>query len=91
MKQLMGIFDVKLQSEGITFQVTAEIMPPGMEESEFQRRVVEEWILHFGITSPIREGTLKCVSMRPVPEKPADALKVPRGSEPVLIWKSIEE
>lgn len=92
MKQLTGLFEVELQSEGIVFQVTAEIMLPGMEESEFKRRVVEEWILHFGITAPgVREETLKYVKMRPVPEKPTDALKVPRGSDPVLIWKSVEE
>ena len=32
--QLTGLFEFKLESEGIPLLVTAEIMPPGMEETE---------------------------------------------------------
>ncbi len=90
MKQLKGLFELELQSDGIAFLVTAQIMPPGMKESEAKAKVVEEWILHFAIEAPISVGAVECVKMRPLPAKPADALKVPKGTVPVLVWKSVE-
>jgi len=88
--QLTGLFELKLESEGIPLLVTAEIMPPGVEEAEVEAKVVAEWILHFGISEPIALEALKCVSMRPLAAKPADALSVPKGTLPILIWKSEE-
>jgi hypothetical protein len=35
-------------------------------------------------------GAVECVSMRPLAEKPADALRVPKGTFPILFWKSEE-
>jgi hypothetical protein len=91
MKQLTGFFEFELQSEGIAFLVTAEIVAPGLDESTAKAKVVEEWILHFGITAPIDQGKVECKKMRPLPDKPNDALKVPKGTGSILIWKSIEE
>jgi hypothetical protein len=88
--QLAGLFEFKLESNGIFLLVTAEILPPGLEEAEAKAKVVAEWILHFAISEPIALEALRCVSMRPLAAKPADALTVPKGTLPVLIWKSDE-
>jgi hypothetical protein len=88
--QLTGLFEFKLQSEGIPLLVTAEIMPPGLEEAEAKAKVMAEWILHFAISEPIALDALECVSMRPLSAKPAGALRVPKGTFPILIWKSEE-
>jgi len=88
--QLAGLFEFKLESNGIFLLVTAEILPPGLEEAEAKAKVVAEWILHFAISEPIELDALKCVSMRPLAAKPAEALTVPKGTLPVLIWKSDE-
>ena len=90
MKQLSGFFECTLESDGIPFSVTAEITPPGLEEPELKEKVVEEWALHFGISAPVSLTTMKCVAMKPLPGKPDDTLTVPKGTLPVLIWKSVE-
>jgi hypothetical protein len=91
MKKLKGFFELELESDGIAFLVTVQIMPPGIEESEAKAKVVEEWILHFAIAAPISVGAVECLKMRPLPAKPEDGLKVPKGTVPVLIWKSVEK
>lgn len=91
MNRLNGFFELELESDGIPFLVTAEIIPPGLEESELKQKVVDEWGLHFGISAPVRLDTMKCVTMRPLPGKPQDTLAVPKGTIPVLIWKSAED
>jgi hypothetical protein len=88
--QLTGLFELKLESEGIPFLATAEILPPGLAEEEAKANLVAEWILHFAISAPIAVGAVECVSMRPLAEKPADALRVPKGTFPILCWKSEE-
>jgi len=88
--QLTGLFELRLESEGIPFMVTAEIESPGIPEEEAKARIIAEWTLHFSISAPIVQGAVECVSMRPVDAKPADALRVPKGTSPVLIWKSEE-
>lgn len=91
MKRLKGFFEFALQSDGFGFLVTGEILSPGLEEGEAKRRLVEEWLLHFAITSPIRQDGMQCVEMRPLPAKPPDAMKLPKGAGRILIWKSVEE
>jgi hypothetical protein len=88
--QLTGLFELRLESEGIPFLVTVELEPPGLPEAEAKEKIIAEWVLHFAIESPIALGAIECVSMRPLTAKPANALTVPKGTAPIFIWKSEE-
>jgi hypothetical protein len=87
---LTGFFELRLNSSGIPFLVTAEIESPGLTEEEAKARIIAEWVLHFAISAPINQDNVQCESMRPLSAKPSDALRVPKGTSPVLIWKSEE-
>jgi hypothetical protein len=91
MEKLTGFFEARLEADGLAFVVTVDIEPPGMPEAEAKEQITREWIIHFAISSPVRQDVLECVSLRRIPSKPTDALPVPRGTEPILIWKSVEE
>ena len=91
MENLTGLFEARLEADGLAFIVTLSIDPPGIPEEEAKEQITREWIIHFAISSPVRQEALKCVSLRRIPAKPTDALPVPKGTDPILIWKSVEE
>jgi hypothetical protein len=49
------------------------------------------WELYFAAPEVIVPKSTTCVDSRPIQTKPDDALKVPKGIAPVLIWKSKEK
>jgi hypothetical protein len=91
MTQLKGFFEFELRAGEMTFLATVEFVPPGLEASEAKAQALELWTLHFAASEAIPSGAVECVGLNPVAEKPADALKVPKGQLPVLIWKSVEK
>lgn len=91
MEALTGLVEARLEADGLPFLVTVEIDQPGMPEKEAKEEIAREWLVHFAISSPVRQEALKCVSLRRITSKPTDSLPVPKGTEPILIWKSVEE
>ena len=91
MTQLKGFFEFEFRAGEMTFLATVEFAPPGLEASEARARALELWTLHFAASEAIAPGTVECIGLNPLAEKPADALKVPKGRLPVLIWKSVEK
>jgi hypothetical protein len=86
-----GFFEFELRSGDRTFITTVELLPPGLEASEARTKVPEVWELYFAAPEVIVPGSTTSVDSRPIQTKPDDALKVPKGIAPVLIWKSKEK
>jgi len=86
-----GFFEFTLRSEGRVFLATVELIAPGLEESEATTKVAQIWELGFGAPEVVVPGSVTCANLRQVQMKPTDALKVPKGIAPVLIWKSEEQ
>jgi hypothetical protein len=86
-----GFFEFELRSGDRTFIATVELLPPGLEASEARAKVPEVWELYFAAPEVIVPKSTTCVDSRPIQTKPDDALKVPKGIAPVLIWKSKEK
>jgi len=90
MDELQGFFEFEFGSEDMKYLATVEIAPPGIKVSEAKTRPLAEWLVHFAISAPIEQAAIKFINFRPLNGKPDDALKVPKGHSPVLIWKSVE-
>jgi hypothetical protein len=86
-----GFFEFELRSGDRTFIATVELLPPGLEASEASTKVPDVWELYFAAPEVVAAGSTTCVNSKPIQTKPDDALKVPKGITPVLIWKSEEK
>jgi hypothetical protein len=86
-----GFFEFTLQSEDRVFLANVELIDPGLEESEAMTKVPKIWEIGFGAPEVVVPGSVTCVNFRQVQMKPRDGLKIPRGTAPVLIWKSEEQ
>jgi hypothetical protein len=86
-----GLFEFELRSEDRKFIATVELLPPGLQDSEARVKVPETWELYFAAPEVVPPKTTTCVDSKPIERKPDDALKVPKGIAPVLIWKSEEK
>ena len=86
-----GLFEFELHSENRVFLATVELLASGLEESEARSKVSEVWELCFSAPEVVVPGSVTCVNSKQIQTKPSDALKVPKGIAPVLIWKSEEK
>jgi hypothetical protein len=86
-----GFFEFELRSGDRTFIATVELLPPGLEASEARAKVPDVWELYFAAPEVVAPKSTTCVDSRPIRTKPDNALKVPKGIAPVLIWKSDEK
>jgi hypothetical protein len=88
---MKGFFEFTLQSQDRVFLATAELIDLGLEESEATTKIPQIWEVGFGAPEVVVPGSVTCANFRQVQMKPTDALTVPKGIAPVLIWKSEEQ
>ena len=86
-----GFFEFTLQSEDRVFLANVGLIDPGLEESEAIAKVPQIWEVGFGAPEVVTSGSVTRVNFKQVQMKPSDGLKIPKGSAPVLNWKSEEQ